>query len=253
MKINIAFLGVVLGAGIVPTAAAQSPGTFSATGDMNSRRFFHTATLLTDGRVLIAGGNLYEGMGSFQTLSGAELYDPVTGTFSVTGDMTMPRGGHTATLLPDGKVLIAGGGIANGGSLASPAVASTELYDPSTGTFSATGNLTVERWLATATLLNNGKVLIAGGSAAMESLAGAELYDPSTGAFTATGNMTNPWADTATLLANGKVFITRGNPDGPPPFLSSADLYDPSNGTFTSAGYLNVNHTAPTAVLLTNG
>ncbi len=261
MKTNIAFLAVALGTGVAPSAAAQLPGTFTVTGSMTTPRFFHTATLLADGRVLIAGGDMIDATGGnpvlFKTLSSAEIYDPGTGTFTPTGNMTTPRGYQfTATLLPDGKVLIAGGGVSNPatGSLANPTLASAELYDPDTGTFSATGNLTTARASHTATLLNNGMVLIAGGLQlpANVFLASAELYDPSTGIFTATGNMTGTFADTATLLANGKVFITRD--DLVTPFyVSSADLYDPSIGTFTSAGYLNVNHTGPTATLVANG
>jgi hypothetical protein len=225
---------------------------------MNSRRFFHTATLLTDGRVLIAGGDMIEATGAtFETLSSAEIYDPSTGTFTATGNMTTPRGWQfTATLLPDGKVLIAGGGVSNpaSGSLADPTLPSAELYDPATGTFSATGNMTTARASHTATLLNNGTVLIAGGLQLPGGnvLASAELYDPSTGTFTATGNMTGPFADTATLLANGKVLITRDDLVTPL-YVSSADLYDPLTGTFASAGYLNVNHTGPTANLVMNG
>jgi Kelch motif len=235
--------------------AAQLTGTFTPTANMNSPRFLHTATLLTDGRVLIAGGYMIEATG-WNTLSSAEIYDPGTGTFTPTGSMATPRAEATATLLPDGMVLIAGGGIYNNGTLANPALASAEIYDPSTGTFAPTGSMAIARGGPTATLLNNGKVLIAGGvqggGATFKILSSAELYDPSTGTFTATGNMTS-WADTATLLPNGKVLITRGNPDGPAPYLSSADLYDPSTCTFTSVGYLTVNHTGPTANLVMNG
>ena len=129
---------------------AQPAGTFTPTGSMTTPRSSHTATLLTDGRVLITGGS---GTGS------AELYDPSTGTFTATLHMTTVRDGYTATLLPDGKVLIAGGLAGNN----SPTLASAELYDPHTGTFAATGNMTVARFEHVATLLANGKVLIAGG------------------------------------------------------------------------------------------
>src|SRR5580700_3173359 len=238
---------------IAVSGYAQSPGTFTTTGSMTTVRDDHTATLLTNGKVLIAGGT-----DNFSIWASAEIYDPGTGTFTATGNMTTPRAWHTGTLLPDGKVLIVGGTVYQGNSeLASPTLASAELYDPDAGTFSATGNLTTPRESHTATLLNNGMVLIAGRLQQFPPpsdvfLASAELYDPSTGIFTATGNMTGPWADTATLLANGKVLITRDD-NVIPTDVSSADLYDPSIGTFTSAGYLNVNHTGPTATLVTNG
>jgi len=219
---------------------------------MNISRYLHTATLLADGKVLIAGGGYSQAT--------AELYDPHTGTFTATGSMVTPRTEHTATLLPDGRVLITGGFTNSAlGAIGVPRFASAELYDPGTGTFSATGDMTTRRVGSTATLLNTGKVLIAGGfqgdtgTFIFRALASAELYDPSTGTFTATGDMTAEWADTATLLPDGRVLITRGNPDGPPPFLSSADLYDPSSGTFTAAGYTIVNHTGPTATLLMSG
>ena len=138
---------------------AQSPGTFTATGRMTTARYEHTATLLANGNVLIAGG--YTASGSApavaSTLASAELYDPSTGAFSATGAMTTSRFLHSATLLTDGRVLIAGGyaKLPSGQPLAS-----AELYDPSTGTFTATGNM-ITAGAGTATLLANGKVLIA--------------------------------------------------------------------------------------------
>src|SRR5437764_15438633 len=119
----ILFLAVVLSPASL--LLAQPAGTFTATGDMTRPRGGHTATLLTDGTVLIVGG------------ASAELYDPRTATFKATGNTPTPRGGYTATLLPDGKVLIAGGVLP--GSL----LASAELYDPATKTFTSTGDMTM--------------------------------------------------------------------------------------------------------------
>lgn len=239
---------------------AQSPGTFAATGNMTTPRFFHTATLLADGRVLIAGGAT-SASGALRTLASAELFDPRTGRFTATRNMTAPRYAHTATLLADGKVLIAGGQIFSADGTTGPSFASAEVYDPFTGTFVRTGDMTEARAWHTATLLNNGRVLIAGGLYSCQvfpcSPAGAEIYDPDTGTFTPTGNRISEWTDTATLLPNGRVLITRGAPNGGP-FLPSAALYDPSTGVFTAAaGYLNQdqvgNYSLRTAVLLTNG
>src|SRR5437773_2543511 len=131
---------------------AYAPFTFGNTGSLDTGRYWHTATLLPNGKVLVAGG--YDG-GSY--LSSAELYHPATGTWSATGSLSTGRLVHTATLLPNGKVLVAGG-IGNSGDLAS-----AELYDPASGTWSATGSLSTARYVPTATLLPNGKVLVAGG------------------------------------------------------------------------------------------
>ena len=255
MKTNVVFLFLVLGAGQTQKAAAQSPGTFTVTGNMNTPRFSHTATLLADGRVLIAGGDTRDAIGLFKTLSSAELYDPRTGRFTATGNMTTPRNRHAAALLPDGRVLIAGGLLTtNGGGFSS--LASAELYDPRTGTFSAAGEMATARVNTTATLLIDGKVLLVSwcypgaGFACLP--VDAELYDPRTGTFTATGSRNFEGADTSTLLPNGKVLITRGNPQTGP-YLSSAELYDPSNGKFTFAGYAKTNHSGPTATLMMNG
>jgi hypothetical protein len=238
MKVSFVQLWAI---GYACAAMAQSPGTFAATGNMSAARYGHTATLLTNGKVLIAGG--------VQSIIGsAELYDPSTRTFTATGNMSAARSGHRATRLPDGKVLITGGSALESGSLAS-----AELYDPSTGTFTATGGLTVTRRGHTATLLNTGKVLIAGGSDPQHGLgASAELYDPSTGTFTATGDMTTIYRPgTGTLLDNGKVLVD-GEGDNSVPI---AQLYDPETGTFGLTGGTAPMYSAfsATASLLTNG
>src|SRR5262245_19752645 len=140
--------------GFTSTVIAQTPGTFTPTGSMSAPRSGHTATLLTNGRVLIAGGSGV-GKNSEVPTSSAEIYDPSIGIFTPAGIMSAPRFFHSATLLPDGRVLIAGG---RGPDY--KLVGSAEIYDPSTGTFTATGNLITPRDCHEATLLGNGKVLI---------------------------------------------------------------------------------------------
>jgi hypothetical protein len=171
--------------------------------------------------------------------------------FQPTGDMSTGRSAHTATLLPSGKVLIAGGDdcLFNGYNYGSCLLSSAEVYDPGLGTFTATGNMSVTRVSHTATLLNNGKVLVTGGPAAS-----AELYDPASGTFAATGSMSvGRNSHTATLLASGKVLIAGGqNVSGA---LDTAELYDPTTGTFTATtGTMTAHRTSHTATfLLTNG
>jgi hypothetical protein len=208
-----------------------------------------TATLLQNGKVLLAGG---EGGPAVTATASAELYDPATGTFTATGSMTVPRAFQTATLLPSGRVLITGGFQFN---FYNSGLSTAEIYDPATGSFTATGSMSVARTSHTATLLSNGTVLVTGGygfnSAALSS---AETYDPSTGVFTPAGSMTDPRGDqTATLLASGKVLVAGGHTFAPGPSVASADLYDPTARTFTPTGSMTVARGAQTATLLTNG
>jgi centrosomal CEP192-like protein/galactose oxidase-like protein/Kelch motif protein len=226
------------------TALAQE-GMFVPTGSMNTARNGHSATLLNNGKVLVAGGT-----GNLGTAS-AELYDPATGTFTTTGSMTTTRQGPSATLLSNGKVLVAGGSGGSDGLF----LASAELYDPATGTFTATGAMNNARGGQTATLLNNGEVLVAGGSGNSDDttyMASAELYDPATGTFTATGSMTTArYGHSATLLNNGKVLLAGGLGEGLD--LASAELYDPATGTFTTTGSMTTTRQGQTATLLNNG
>ena len=226
-------------------AMAQSPGTFTATGNRTTARFAHTATLLPQGKVLIAGG-----FTSLSHLASAELYDPSTGAFTPTGDMTTARSGHSASLLPDGKVLIAGGYIDDStrpaGFRRIP-LASAELYDPSTGTFTVTGAMVKAAGYGTAILLADGKVLIAhdriGPSAAT-----AELYDPVTGTFSATGDQLaiRSGHQQASLLADGRVLLVI--------CCTPEQLYDPASGAFSLTGArTSVHPDGFAAALLANG
>lgn len=213
-------------------------GRWTLTPPMNYARLNPTATLLKNGKVLVVGG--YSVDSYCCALSSAELFDPKTGTFSTTGFMAVARRNHTATLLKDGRVLVAGGyngldGNVDGtGNLNAP-----EIYDPVTGTFSSTGNMSSARRFPTATMLLNGKVLIAGGydgSNAVLSSTGS--YNSRKGAFVSEGNMHIPRGrHTATLLPNGKVLIAGGY-DGAGTAFASAELYDPVAGTFSSTGLM---------------
>jgi hypothetical protein len=231
-------------------------GTWSATGSMTAaREWGQTATLLLDGRVLIAGGS-----GSAGIMASAEIYDPRTGQFTATGSMHINRYRHTATLLPDGRVLIAGGYSGEGRSATT--VASAELYDPSTGTFSPTGSMTTARDEHTATALAGGRVLIAGGysgsygngSDPSKALSSAELYDPTTGRFSTTGSMTQIrwWGHTATRLLDGRVLITGGWGSNTLN-LATADVYNPSTGTFAATDAMTASRYGATATLLSGG
>jgi N-acetylneuraminic acid mutarotase len=221
----------------LPSASipARAP-TWTATGSMSAARIGHTATLLRDGSVLVVGG--YDGEGppiedaAHVPLATAEVYDPASGRWSATASMSTARAGHTATLLPDGGVLVVGGGGEGEPMEGGPRSATAELYDPGTGTWSATGSMTEARNGFSATLLANGTVLVAGGGANYRE---AELYDPSNGTWTATGNMAEGRkAHSATLLLDGTVLVAGGCACSEPPPTDSAERYDPNTGEWTA-------------------
>jgi WD40 repeat protein len=221
-------------------------GVFTPTGDMVIERAGNTAALLPDGRVLIVGGEDR----SEDALASAELYDPATGKFIRTGDMTEPRGEATATALRNGKVLIVGGG--SGHYPSQNVYRSAELYDPATGKFTSTGQMSVGRHKHAAVLLASGKVLVVGGSDNRDwhgEYSSAEIYDPATGAFSATGSMSTsrfklPYA--AALLSNGTVLVAGGG--------SFAEIYDETKGSFSKVdGTLGAARFFASATVLPDG
>lgn len=186
----------------------SSNGAFaSAGGSMTQAREWHTATLLSDGKVLITGGCNNTNSGEVRCdrfLNSAEIYNPATNAFSATGAMTTPRINHSATLLPNGKVLIAGG--SNG----TTELGTAEIYDPATGKFSAVGSLAYARKNHTASELPDGKVLIAGGESG-QPLSAIEIFDPASGAFSTAASMSSPRSKhAAVILGDGKVLLAGG-------------------------------------------
>ncbi|MGH9767201.1 MAG: kelch repeat-containing protein [Blastocatellia bacterium] len=230
--------------------------SWSATGSMNATRDTHTATLLSDGRVLVTGGLRFLGPNSL-VLSAADLYDPRSGQWTQANQITTPRFNHTATLLLNGKVLVAGGLRSSGNTLSS-----AELYDPATGQWTPTGGMTELRESHTATLLPNGKVLAVGGSRNNVPLRSAELYDPTTGSWSRTGagQLSIPRdGHTATLLPNGKALVTGGasvintNPLMIAKVEDTAELFDPVTGSWTLTPAMSVRRYLHTATLLISG
>ena len=167
-----------------------------------------------------------------------------SGTWTTTGTLNFPRIAHTATLLPSGHVLVAGGEDSQ-----SNRIASAELYDPSTGKWAVTGSLQTPRIDHTATLLANGEVLVAGGVGSTYT-ASAELYNTATGQWTETGSMTVPRAfAAAVLLTNGKVLVAGGS-NGDGTANATAEIYDPSTGKWTATTNMPSSHSSPGALLV---
>ena len=233
-----ALLAIGLLTNAVP-AIAQGSGTWTLTGSLNTARTGHTATLLPNGQVLVAGGVSAAGA----LLASAELYNPATGAWSLTGSMATARRAHTATLLSNGQVLVAGG-TASAGTTGMTAAA--ELYNPATGTWSSTGSMTTARTGHTAVLLPGGNVLVAGGLNGTTWLSSAELFVM--GAWQATGSMPFPSGSRAALLQNGQVLIAGSPQNGA---FRAAALY--SSGQWFLTASMNDSHQSSTSAALLNG
>jgi hypothetical protein len=220
-------------------------GVFSVVGNLDVVN--HTATLLNNGLVLIAGGYT---TASPRSPVPPQLYNPANGTLTATGSMSIPRSQHQAILLNNGTVLITGGNDAS----ANPTYV-VEVYDPVAGTFTAVGNSPAYFSANTATLLNDGTVLLAGGSQGVYGNATntAWIFNPGNNSFTQVGNLNNARHNhTATLLSNGQVLIAGGQDAG---FnsLATAELYDPTAQTFTLTNNMNNARAFHTATLLNDG
>ena len=242
---------VLLGSTAVEALAAA--GSFALTGSLNTARYGHTATLLPNGDVLVAGGLGVNG--SYAPLASAEIYNQATGKWTVTSSMSVGRMAFTATLLPNGEVLVAGGS-----TYAASCFATAELYNPSTGQWKPTGSMAQPRCLHVATLLTSGDVLVAGGVESdfglQRTVATAELYNPSTGVWQTTGSLNVARVTAAALLQSGQVLVAGGydTSNSTTTYLASAELYDPSTGHWSSTASMKAPDSSPTTpVLLTNG
>ncbi len=226
-----------------PTNGTWQP----TTGYMNYARQNHTTTLLTNGLVLAAGG-VTVGAGG-QTVSACELYNPATGLWTTTGTMKTARYSHTAVLLTNGVVLVAGG-ISN-----SVTLASAELYNPAAGTWTSTGNLNTPRSSASAFLLTNGTVLIVGGQGASSTtLSSAEIYNPGTGLwrYTTSPMLMAQYQPICQLLPDGQVLAAGGLTNGTA-VSGFCELYSPASDSWSQTGSMNTPREAAGSVLLKNG
>jgi uncharacterized protein (TIGR03437 family) len=238
---------LIVGGSYAPSSAElydPVSGRFVSAGSTAAPHSYHTATLLADGRVLIAGG-----LNAGQSSNAAEIFDPASGKFTSIASLGSPREGHTATLLQDGRVLIAGGAdTASGGG---SALNTAELFDPVANTFSPVDHsMLAQRFAHYAVLLGSGQVLIGGGFPNIS----AELFDPVSQTFTLTGIMTVPrGAATATLLSSGQVLVAGGFTGSNPNVTNSAELYDPASGLFTATGSMHSAREEHTATALFDG
>jgi N-acetylneuraminic acid mutarotase len=242
------------GGGTASIPPSGATGLWSRAASLATGREEHTATLLSNGRVLVAGGT--DGRGN--VLASAELYDPVRDRWTSAGSMAATRIGHTATLLPSGKVLLAGGFVL---PFPAPSLSSTELYDPAINTWSRAAPMIESRTRHTATLLRDGRVLVVGGLTVTLQDGGlfpslpseAEIYDPKADRWSATAPMgAFRLGQTATLLADGRVLIVGGQDEGLAIFKST-EIYDPTQDRWISAAPMAVARSGHVAALMPDG
>lgn len=260
---------VLVAGGTVSAAEIFDPRTneWSAAATPLTARREHTATRLPDGQVLLAGGKDLTGQ-TGATLASAEKYDPVSDRWTPAGSMATPRESHTATLLVDGRVLVAGGSRA---TLADLRATSADLYEPTTNTWSPAARMNADRKQHSATLLGDGRVLVVGGWRptwnTLERFlqddwgAPAELYDPSSNTWSLTSVSGARFRHSATLLTDGRVLVAggaawyyyQGGPDLAQKSLRSAVTYDPATGASTPTADMPYESLAHAAVQLPGG
>jgi len=240
-------------------------GEWTATGALHTPRRLHSATRLADGRVLVAGGTSVGTQFPPPGLAAAEVFDPETGAWTVTGAMHLPRFGHSSVLLGDGTVLVAGGTAIRSGQSVT-ALRSAERYDPESGAWTEVAPMTDARTGHPAVVLDNGRVLVVGGSVPVgrtdeAALAFCELYDPEADAWTATGSLLSPRSRHQAVLASAtSVLVTGGSAPGPsgdgrfdPASRSTVELYRQSSGTWTEAAPMPAGRSRHRAVSLGSG
>ena len=230
---------------VLNTAQLYNPNTglWTATGSMEAARESFAAVALANGKVLVEGG---VGSGG-AILATAELYTPSTGKWTPAGAMSVARYGHTATLLQNGKVLVTGGCTS---ASCTPVTGVTELYDPTTNTWTTTTRLNLARANQTATLLHNGKVLVVGGTTGSATKS-CELYDPTAKTWTTVASTSVPrYQHAAALLASGKVLVSGGYCGRCA--YSTAEIYDPTANAWTPTGNMTLGRFAHTATTLAN-
>jgi len=244
-----------------PGLQENTAGRVLPTGCLGQPRADHTATLLPDGRVLIAGGMVENGV----FLESMELYDPRTGSFQPAGTMSSKRVGHSATLLPSGKVLLAGGMAERSfeGGLHSIMSSTADVYDPQTNGVTSAGNMITGREAHEAVPLPNGKVLFIGGYDGRHYLDTVEIFDPATNKFAPAGKLTEPrGAAVAVLLPAsdgrdaGKILVmggASGESETNRIVLGTAELFDPSTGASAKVGEMTLRRYKHAATVLADG